>query len=216
MKVLVYIGLNECWTLNQLLPYFDRVIALDPLPRTKNYIDPLLKKYSHLEFYPYAADTEYKKTNFNISPASGCSSSLLNLNTQDVIPKDINDWKTIEVECVDIYDFLKNKLKIKKIDLYISDIQGYDYTILDHLSSYINDKKIDNLMVETMSDNLISTYQNSKNQFTNFYNLLKHNYNLIQIEHDSRPVTQEEYTDIIDMTGKNKLHEFDTIWSIKT
>ena len=92
MKVLVYIGLNECWTLNQLLPYFDRVIALDPLPRTKDYIDPLLKKYSHLEFYPYAADTEYKKTNFNISPASGCSSSLLKLNTQDVIPKDINDF----------------------------------------------------------------------------------------------------------------------------
>ena len=70
-------------------------------------------------------------------------------------------------------------------------------------------------MVETMSDNLYSTYENSKSQFTNFYNLLKNNYNLIRIEHDSRPVTQEEYTDIIHMTEKNKLYEFDTIWSIK-
>lgn len=215
MKVLVYIGLNECWTLNQLLPHFDRVIAFDPLPRTKQFVEPLLNKYSHLEFYPYAADIQYTKKIFNISPASGCSSSLLKLNTEENTPKDINEWKSIEVECVDICDFLKNKLKINKIDLYISDIQGYDYTVLNQLSEFIHNKNIDYLMLETMSDNLPPTYKSSQSQFINLYNLLKDNYNLIRIEHDSRVITEKEHNDIVNFTGDNKLHEFDTIWKIK-
>lgn len=208
-KVLVYIGIHWGYSIRKMVSEFDRVIAIDPLPKTKEYLQPLLNEHKHMEYYPVAADTKYGTREFNVAP-NECSSSVLELDGNQ------EHWKKIEVDTVDILDFLKNKLRIENIDVYVSDIQGQDYNILKHLEEcYVVPKKINTIKTETYSDNMGQIYKGSNNRFSLFNAMLSDNYDVSQIEDDGRIVTLREATNIILSSDNNMMQEFDVIWTKK-
>ena len=213
MSVLVYIGTNECWTINQMCPYFDEVHAFDPLPRGKPYLEEMKKRHSNFHFYEVAASDSYGTKSFYVTGGSGCSSSLLKPNQE-------TNYDEIQVETVDISNFLEEKIKIQTIDFYVSDAQGHDFTILKNLKHFIDQKRIGHIKVETYGDNLDKLpngqpYKNSTvNCYSNFEKLLEKNYNLIRVEDDSRVVTERELDLIKTKSDENTLQEFDCTWGV--
>lgn len=75
------------------------VVAFEPDPYTRKYLDHNLKDYSNVTVSSIALSDENTKTAFNIHPISGTSNSLIAFDD----PKEI-----IEVDCMTVDSYLKH------------------------------------------------------------------------------------------------------------
>ena len=71
-------------------------------------------------------------------------------------------------------------MKVEKIDFYISDIEGYDYTVLETLEEkFIKTKKITKLQVEAVNNREKNPYKSVTNYESDFDGLLSNYYKKI-------------------------------------
>lgn len=172
-NILVYAGVNIGDSFQKIHFKFKRVVGFEPNPEN-------FKKIKH-----YNSDTRIDIFNLALSSRKGTSKFFLPDNKNNDASASLSDFssnnryqarKVINVETVNLSDFLK-KMKVEKIDLYISDIEGYDYTVLKTIEeNFIKTKKIKKLQVEAINNNEKNHYKSVTNFERDFDDLLSNHY----------------------------------------
>lgn len=213
MTTLVYVGANKGHTLNSIYKNFDQVIAFEPDPEMFADLERNIVE---------TKDTQVVLVNAACSTTDGEQTLYVTGNRVasslgDGV-KEFKDFhgfnaaviKEITVQTVNLSEFLETG-EVEKIDLYVSDAQGSDLTVLKTLKErYIDTSNIGELFLET-HQNGTYLYEGLYNQLDGFKELLGENYNLIHASlgcENGRLVTEE------DIPESNP--EFDTYWRLKT
>ena len=114
-----------------------RVIALEPIKTSFEFIKNLTKDIPNIESFPYAANSHNGTTKFyEVYNGNVGASSLLKTTKHSRASR----WaqKEVEVECVVMSDFLK-EININQVDLIWMDVQGAEKIVLESLGEYLND-----------------------------------------------------------------------------
>ena len=205
MSTLVYVGANEGNSLWGIFDKFDKVYAFEPNPEVYNILRRRFKQFEWVTLINAACSTEDGETDLYVTP-NLVSSSLSDVNTEKyggdaasrkVTVKTLNLNNYLKEECVDV------------IDLYYSDCQGSDLLILKTIQEYIDNKKIEQLYIETHGDG-VELYKGLDNQFSGFKKVLSDNYKF-------------EHASLGRLNGAIKLEseipddelEWDSLWSVK-
>jgi|TARA_Y100000114_G_C11747336_1_gene322346 FkbM family methyltransferase len=205
MSTLVYVGANEGNSLWGIFDKFDKVYAFEPNPEVYNILRRRFKQFEWVTLINAACSTEDGETDLYVTP-NLVSSSLSDVNTEKyggdaasrkVTVKTLNLNNYLKEECVDV------------IDLYYSDCQGSDLLILKTIQEYVDNKKIEQLYIETHGDG-VELYKGLDNQFSGFKKVLSDNYKF-------------EHASLGRLNGAIKLEseipddelEWDSLWSVK-
>ena len=174
--ILVYAGVNIGDSFQKIHYKFKRVLGFEPNPEN-------FEKIKH-----YNLDTRIDIFNLALSSRKGSSRFFLPDNKNNDASASLSDFssnnryqtrKVINVETVNLSDFLK-KMKVEKIDFYISDIEGYDYTVLETIEEkFIKTKKITKLQVEAVNNREKNPYKSVTNYESDFDGLLSNYYKKI-------------------------------------
>ena len=187
MKTLVYLGANQGSSLLSLYDKFDVVYAFEPNPDVFEELSRRFGKFQHVHLMNFACGEKEGEATFYIAP-NKVSSSL-----------------EIKVNVVNLNTFLKDH-EVKHIDLYYSDIQGADLNVLRTIKSYIDDKKIGELFIETHRDGVV-LYEGLDNQLSGFKEILSDNYEWVHASCDGTIVSP-------DNIPADEL-EWDCYWKVK-
>lgn len=209
MKTLIYIGANVGFTLGTLVNSFDRVYAFEPDPEM---FDKLKSRYSSKDgvtLINAACSTEDGEANFYITGNRVASS--LGDGSKDF--KDYHGYnasviKEITVKTINLAKYLESE-GVEYIDLYFSDAQGSDLSILKTMKGFIAGGKIGELFIETHADGHF-LYEGLDNQLSGFKEILSDNYDFIHASlgaFNGKIVTEENL-----VPGDP---EFDSYWRLK-
>ena len=174
MKTLVYVGANVGSSLWSIFDKFDSVYVFEPDPEMFSTLKQRYKQFEWVTLVNAACSDSDGEKDFYITP-NRVSSSLSDVDVETY--GGTGSFKKIRVNTINLSDFLK-KEKVDFIDFYYSDCQGSDYTVLSTMKSFIDDKKIHQLFVETHGDGIF-LYKGLDNQFSNFKELLSDNYEFV-------------------------------------
>ena len=178
MSTLVYVGANVGVSLWSLFDKFDQVYVFEPDPEM---FSELKRKYKQFEWVTLinAACSDKKGTAKFYITGNRVSSGLAETSKefQKVQGENGSTLKEIDVDTINLGDYLKSQ-DVDFIDLYYSDCQGSDLTILKTMKKFIDEKKIGETFIETHADGS-EIYVGLNNQFSGFKKLLDKNYEFI-------------------------------------
>lgn len=182
-RVLVYVGCHVGNSLAKHIQNFDVVYAFEANPMFCSILSNKFAKNKNVSIVNAAVCAEHGGVaKFNISENDGDSSSLLEPNNQNSLYSKIKTKNVVYVPKVCLSDFFKEK-NINKIDLYVSDLQGYDFIVLKTLKEMIVNKQIHTIQCEVLKNNKIPIYENKEksleNTEENFDNFLSDYYDKI-------------------------------------
>lgn len=208
MKTLIYVGANTGDSLWGIFNEYDRVYAFEPDPEIFKVLRSRYKQFDWVTLVNAACGNEKSKAKFFVTPNRVSSSmSIVSSSTHDEDHPQ-RKYREIEVDVINLCDYLVDN-KVEYIDYYISDAQGSDLNILKTLQSFIVNKKIEKLFVETHGNGLF-LYDGLNNQFDGFKELLCQNYNFIYASLgrlNGVNVTEKEIPE--------NEYEWDSYWELK-
>lgn len=230
MTTLVYIGANNGYTLWSLFDKFDKVYAFEPDPEVFSELNSKFRQFEWVTLVNAACSHSNGKSKFYVTN-NKVASSLGNPSEEfqnDYLNRGApaSVFSEILVDTINLGDYLK-KEGVEFIDLYYSDCQGSDLTILKTMKEFVDDKKIGELFIETHGDNS-EIYVGLDNQFSGFKNILEKNYQFIhacmgsygagnaspsRVKLDGQVVTEEYVSDVSDWGVSNP--EWDSYWKLK-
>ena len=206
MKTLVYVGANQGGSLAGMYNQFDVVYAFEPDPEMFEVLSSRFGEYDNVNLINAACGKEDGNSILYVMP-NRVSTALGEMSDdhppQPQPPK--KSFNQIQVDVVNLGEFLEEE-GIDYIDLYYSDAQGSDYDILETMKSFIENKKIGQLFVETHS-NGVTIYDGLNNQFYRHQDLLSDNYEFVYASLDGRKLN-----DYIIPEGAT---EWDSCWRVK-
>jgi len=227
MTTLVYVGANVGVSLWSLFDKFDKVYVFEPDPEM---FSELKRKYKQFEWVTLinAACSDKKGTAKFYVTGNRVSSGLAETSKefQKVQGENGSTLKEIDVDTINLGDYLKSQ-NVDFIDLYYSDCQGSDLTILKTMKKFIDEKKIGETFIETHADGS-EIYVGLNNQFSGFKKLLDKNYDFIhaamgtyqmseagptRLELNGQYVTADKLEDVSDWGVSNP--EWDSYWRLK-
>lgn len=209
MSVLVYVGANEGVSLWSLFDKFDRVYAFEPDPEI---FQSLHKKFSQFEWVTLVnaacseqvGESSFFVTNNRVASSLGAGSELFqSFGEYNKVLKEI------KVKTINLLDYLQEN-EVDEIDLYYSDCQGSDLTVLKTIKKLVDDKKIKEIFTETHGNGRL-LYEGLDNQFDGFKEVLSENYDFIHASlgcHNGRIVGES------DIPPEDP--EFDSYWRLKS
>ena len=227
MKTLVYVGANVGVSLWSLFDKFDKVYVFEPDPEM---FSDLKRKYNQFEWVTLvnaACSDKNGQAKFYVTGnrvASGLGESSKEF--QEVYGENASTLKEITVDTINLGEYLESQ-EVDFIDLYYSDCQGSDLTVLKTMKKFIDDKKIGETFMETHADGS-EIYVGLDNQFSGFKKLLNKNYDFIhaamgtyqaseagpaRLELNGRYVGKELLDDVSDWGVSNP--EWDSYWRLK-
>jgi FkbM family methyltransferase len=212
MKTLVYLGCNTGFGLNKLLNKFsfDKLILVEANPVAFNHLQNNFKNLPNAIFVNkcIVADKNIETTKFYRTKNLVSSSAL-----KPATHNGFHDYGGV-VDVVDLETiYLPNLLEMYDVDhinFYVSDIQGNDFSVLKTINNFIDEQKIDEMFMETYNSSHIA-YDNSNNQFNNYYNLLKTNYKVDYYSADG--TVYNTVHDITKFLMNDAAGELDVHWS---
>ena len=227
MKTLVYVGANVGVSLWSLFDKFDKVYVFEPDPEM---FSDLKRKYNQFEWVTLvnaACSDKNGQAKFYVTGnrvASGLGESSKEF--QEVYGENASTLKEITVDTINLGEYLESE-GVDFIDLYYSDCQGSDLTVLKTMKKFIDEKKIGETFMETHADGS-EIYVGLDNQFSGFKKLLNENYDFIhaamgtyqaseagpaRLELNGKYVGQESLEDVSDWGVSNP--EWDSYWRLK-
>ena len=227
MKTLVYVGANVGVSLWSLFDKFDKVYVFEPDPEM---FSDLKRKYNQFEWVTLvnaACSDKNGQAKFYVTGnrvASGLGESSKEF--QEVYGDNASTLKEITVDTINLGEYLESE-GVDFIDLYYSDCQGSDLTVLKTMKKFIDEKKIGETFMETHADGS-EIYVGLDNQFSGFKKLLDENYDFIhaamgtyqsseagpaRLELNGRYVGKELLDDVSDWGVSNP--EWDSYWRLK-
>ena len=227
MKTLVYVGANVGVSLWSLFDKFDQVYVFEPDPEM---FSDLKRKYNQFEWVTLvnaACSDKVGKAKFYVTGnrvASGLGESSQAF--QEVYGSNASTLKEITVDTINLGEYLESE-GVDFIDLYYSDCQGSDLTVLKTMKKFIDEKKIGETFMETHADGS-EIYVGLNNHFSGFKKLLDKNYDFIhaamgtyqaseagpaRLELNGRYVGRESLEDVSKWGVANP--EWDSYWRLK-
>lgn len=147
--VLVYLGAHRGKGLSRICGRYRRVFCFEANPRMAEKLRRRFAWRKHVEVIGAAVTGVDGTVDFNISSRNGAASSLgtFSENFPSVKSGEISMVRTIQVPSVDLARFLRER-GVSRISAYVSDIQGYDLTVLKTLADWIAEGRIDEITAE--------------------------------------------------------------------
>ena len=176
-KVLVYAGANTGGPLIRLSKNFDVCYAFEAHPRIFQNLEARTKNYSNIQIFNVALTTRKGPVLFYEYIGMPYSSSL-GAEMCDKHSPNVRSIKKYTVKGINLMDFLRQK-GVEHISLYLSDLQGVDFDVLQTLKPLIDKQNIDKIICEVEKDDMEQHYKDlSSNRRSNFDKLLEHKYQL--------------------------------------
>ena len=208
MSTLVYVGANVGSTLWTIFDKYDSVYVFEPDPEMFSELKKRFNQFEWVTLVNAACSEKKGKAQFFITPNRVSSSlSVVSTSTHDENHPQ-RDFKEIEVDTINLSEYLTEE-GVEYIDYYLSDAQGSDLNILKTLKSFIDDKKIGEMYIETHGNGLY-IYDKLDNQFDGFKELLGENYKFVHASLGRLNGKIVEEDDIPE--GE---YEWDSVWSVK-
>lgn len=184
-KILVYCGTNNGMGLLNMYQYFDKIYAFDANPEK---IEACKKMFGNQNKFTFVNAALHEKDNeevsFFVTEKWDPSSSLGKMNPEyphassetSPLYKANETCKEIKVKTINLELYLKNQ-GIEFIDYLLTDLQGYDFTVLNTMKNFIDNKKIGFITCEVEDNNSKPIYLGiPSNKKELFDNLLSENY----------------------------------------
>lgn len=208
MSVLVYVGANEGVSLWGIFDQFDEVHVFEPDPEIFAKLKNRYKQFEWVNLVNAACSSEegessFFVTNNRVASSLGCGSETFqNFGDYNKVMKEI------KVKTINLLDYLEEK-EVEQIDLYYSDCQGSDLTVLKTIKKFLDEKRIKEIFTETHGNGRL-LYEGLDNQFDGFKEVLSENYEFVHASlgcHNGK-IVNEENIPIEDP-------EFDSYWRLK-
>lgn len=171
MKTLLYLGAHQGGGLAAVAGDFDRVVAFEADP---GHCDVLRRKFPGVEVVHAAVCEEAGPIAFNVASNAGASSSLGMFDDAWLAPRTdgIAMTRSIIVAGVNLLDFCRER-GIDRIDSYVSDLQGMDFTVLKTMAPLLRQRRIRLIQCETTKDGRGNIYRDlPSNELGQFRDLL--------------------------------------------
>jgi len=208
MTTLVYVGANTGDSLWHIFNQYDNVYAFEPDPEIFEVLNKKFGQFEWVTLVNAACGQEKGTAKFYVTPNRVSSSmSIVSTSTHDEDHPQ-RKYRKIEVDVINLYEYLIGE-GVDYIDYYVSDAQGSDLNILKTITNFVNEKKINQLYIETHGNGLY-LYDGLNNQFNEFKELLSENYDF-------------EYASLGRLGGKivseqdipEGEYEWDSAWKVK-
>lgn len=170
---LVYLGLNTGETFSRIYYKYKTVIGFEPNPKNYSKLEKY-NKHSGITIYPHAVSDKEGEFDFYL-PTNENNDAAASLSDFTSSRKGISSRATIKVKTVNINNVLK-KHNISFIDKYISDIEGFDFTVLKTLSTFLKKKRIGELQLEAFQNHVENPYKSVTNYEKQIDEFLSENY----------------------------------------
>jgi FkbM family methyltransferase len=208
MSTLVYVGANVGSTLWQLIEYFDSVYVFEPDPEMFKQLKRKFQQFEWVTLNNVACSDKVGERSFFVTNNRVASS--LGAGSEEF--QGFGDYnkviKEVTVKTINLAEYLEEK-GIDDIDLYYSDCQGSDLTVLNTIKDWVNGGKIKEIFTETHNNGRL-LYEGLDNQFEGFVKLLSENYDFI---HASLGCEQGRLVSAENIPVSNP--EFDSYWRLK-
>lgn len=211
MTTLVYVGANEGSTLWNLIDKFDDVYVFEPDPEIFQTLNKRYKQFEWVTLVNAACSDVEGEVDLYITP-NRVSTSLADASDVEKSCEGFSQHvqKVVKVQSINLSNYLQSQ-GVDEIDLYFSDTQGSDLTILKTIKdNYIDTKKIKQMFVETHG-NGIQIYSGLNNEFDGFKEILSDNYEFAHASLGSQGGKIVEEKDIPE--GEK---EWDSFWELKS
>jgi FkbM family methyltransferase len=184
-KILVYCGVHNGDGLAGECKGYDIIYGFDAniekINKAKERFQTNLKQQFY--FFNYAlSEKDNEELEFNVFENWDASSSIGDINPEYGHFKNENGvlYKTpikkVKVKTINLGNFLKSK-GIKKIDRIVTDLQGYDLSVVKTLTEFIQNHKIGQLKCEVEWNDTPPIYINSpSNKLSDFENFFGEKY----------------------------------------
>lgn len=151
-RILVYCGINECVAFEKLARHFDISYGFEADPRLAALAKERYAGSSNIHIVHAAVCERSGLIEFNLHN-HGAASSLGRLGDdyRRSTGNDIRSMESVQVPAVNLCEYLASQ-KVDLIDLYQSDIQGMDFTVLNTLRPLIEKRRIRKIRCETERD----------------------------------------------------------------
>jgi FkbM family methyltransferase len=205
MTVLVYVGVNRGDVLATYVNLYDEVYAFEPDPEMFSVLENNFGQHRNVTLINAAcSDEEGDKTLYvTENRASSSLAELSDFSLKNGFSGGTPSFKSFDIKCINLYNYLTEN-NVEHVDTLITDCQGSDLAIMQTLKPYIDNKKIDEMFCETHLDG-VELYDNLKNEYSGFKELLSTNYKVKDFYLDGRLVSKEVPPFV----------EWDTHWILK-
>lgn len=205
MTTLVYIGANQGGSLWDIFDKYDSVYAFEPDPEMFEQLNRRFKQFEWVTLVNAACSYEDGEADLYVTP-NRVSSSLSDVDTETYGGD--SAFKVVKVKTVNLAKYLKDN-GVEYIDYYYSDCQGSDLNILSTMKEYIENKKINEMYLETHGDGVF-LYKDLDNQFSSFKEYLNEYYEFVSASLGRLDGKVVEEKDIPE--GE---YEWDSLWRVR-
>jgi len=177
--VLVYLGVHRGKGLSRICGRYRKVYCFEANPKMAAKLRRRFAWRKHVEVVEAAVTGVDGTVTFNVSSRNGAASSVGNFSEDfpGVQSGRLFVSETITVPALDLNRFLRERC-VTRISAYVSDIQGYDLTVLKTMRTWLEEGRIDEITSEVAKDrNIYSDLPD--NSLKGFSALLDQNYTLV-------------------------------------
>lgn len=176
--ILVYVGLHKGASFGAIFRGYEASYGFEANPELYKKLKKRFQRHTNVHIFNVAVADRDGEIDFNISSNKGASSSIGQFKEDWVNFQsgDVRMIKTIRIPSVNLLSFLEER-GIKHIDSYVSDIQGFDLTVLKTLKPLIDKRQISDITCEVTKDAYGNIYKDiPDNSESGFNQLLNENY----------------------------------------
>lgn len=214
-STLVYLGCNKGNGVERLLKTysFDRVLLVEADPLACSVLYERFRGISNISIINrclvHAAGIDFVEF---YRTGNSVSSSVLPPANSDLSAMFGGVVERVTLPAAFLPELLV-KHKVDVVDFYVSDLQGYDFPVLQSVSRLLQEGRIKELFVEThKAENRV--YEGADNGLDKFFDLLSNMYRLDYLSHDGKLLGT---TDLVAqfLFGKD-YQEADSHWSLRS
>ena len=177
--VLVYLGAHRGKGLSRICGRYRKVYCFEANPKMAAKLRQRFAWRKHVEVVEAAVTGVDGSVTFNVSSRNGAASSVGKFSEDfpGVRSGRLFVAESITVPSLDLDRFLRER-SISRISAYVSDIQGYDLTVLKTMRRWLEAGLVDEITAEVAKDRNIYA-DLPDNSLQGFSELLDSNYNLV-------------------------------------
>ena len=205
MSTLVYVGANAGNSLWGIFDKFDKVYAFEPDPEIFEQLNRRFRQFEWVTLVNAACSSEDGEADLYVTP-NRVSSSLSDVDIKTYGGD--SAFKVVKVKTINLAKYLKDN-NVEYIDYYYSDCQGSDLNVLSTMKEYVENKKINEMYLETHGDGVF-LYKDLDNQFSSFKKYLNENYEFVSASLGRLSGKIVEEKDIPE--GE---YEWDSLWKVR-
>ena len=207
---LVYVGMHRGDGFDRLFRHYETCHGFEANPEMYEFLVRRFAGQDRVQLHNVAACDEDGELELNISSNDGKSSSLGQFDESwgAFQSGDVRMERKVRVQGVNLHRYLES-LGVDHIDLYVSDIQGMDLSVLKTLEPLIRARRIGAIQSEVTKDGHQNVYQDlAPNNFSAFEALLGEDYELAGKGWGDVKAGQFEET-------PDEWWEMDCLWTVK-